>query len=191
MKTQFLVFSNPEHYKVLTEMENHMKFAMKSKSTIKSYISKIFKVISEFNRLPEECTKNELIDFLRKHKTARGFKYATLKSYVCALRYYFIHINENIEFALKIPCPKIKSYAIEVLSTKEISNLFKACSNSRQKLIIQLLYETGMRLSELANLKLDHIDFNFKSVYHGSICASDFGLTVPLISVQTVPVYQI
>jgi len=165
MTNEILLSTNPNFSRYVKFMENHMSLAKKSKATIKSYVSYICRFIKSFNRLPQDCSKNEIIEFLLKQKDAYGLKYSTIKSYVSALRYYFYHVMENTEFALKIPSPKVKDYDIEVLTIKEMHRLFEACSDSRQSLIIQILYETGIRVGELSNLKIDHFDFNLKTIF--------------------------
>jgi len=164
MNTSFIIAPNPKHAAALTSFKNHMLLANKSKSTIKVYLSSVSKIMREFNRLPEECSKNEIIDFLLRHKTVKGIQYASIKIIVYAIRYYLVNVAENLELSIKIPCPKTKYYDIQVLSTHEIHQLINACTNSKQKLIIQMLYETGMRISELGKLSLENIDLNLKYI---------------------------
>jgi len=161
---QFLTIENPAHINAITLFQNHMSLAKKSPVTIKNYTCNLRRLIRFLDRLPEECTKHELIEFLLRQKEAYGLTFSTIKAHVCALRYYFLHVLENEEFSLKIPVPKVKDYDFEVLSIEEINRLVQSCSNSKQKLIIQMLYETGMRLGELTSLRIDQIDFHLKTI---------------------------
>ncbi len=52
----------------------------------------------------------------------------------------------------------LKSYEREPLSREEIRELIQAPDNLRDRLIIALLYDTGLRTNELADLKLSDID---------------------------------
>jgi len=45
-----------------------------------------------------------------------------------------------------------------VLTKKEVLSLIKNCKKKRDRLIIELLYSTGMRVSELINLKIEDVD---------------------------------
>ncbi len=164
MNSPLLFELHPKHSAAIRLLKNHMILAGKSKRTINSYVSIITRIIKKLKRLPEECSKHELIDFLIKYKTTKDCKNSTIKIFVYALRYYLINVAENLDLSFKIPCPKIKPYNIQVLSINEIKSLLNACSDSRQKLIIQILYETGMRLSELEKLSLENIDFDFKCI---------------------------
>jgi len=45
-----------------------------------------------------------------------------------------------------------------LLSVEEIQKLFNACTNVKHKTILSLLYSAGLRVSEVINLKITHID---------------------------------
>lgn len=47
-----------------------------------------------------------------------------------------------------------------VLTREEVIKLINAAENPKHKILIELLYSTGMRLSEALNLKYSDIDFN-------------------------------
>jgi len=47
----------------------------------------------------------------------------------------------------------------EVLNEKEITLMIRSCGNLRDKTLISVLYESGCRISEIANLKIKHISF--------------------------------
>lgn len=48
----------------------------------------------------------------------------------------------------------------EVLTTEEIKNIIEACSNNRDKLMIRILLETGIRIGELMGLTIDAINID-------------------------------
>ena len=54
---------------------------------------------------------------------------------------------------------KVKSLP-NVLSRQEVARIIAAAANLKNKAIIQTLYATGVRLSELINLKVTEIDSN-------------------------------
>lgn len=160
MKPSFMINLKPEHYDALIQLRNHLKISRKSERTITSYVSCVRKLILEYNKLPEECTKAEIISFVVKQEENNQYKYATIKLIVYSIKYYLTHVAENNDLSLKVPCPSRKNYDLEVLTTQEIVLLMSVCTDSRQRLLIEMLYETGMRLQELANLRLRNIDLN-------------------------------
>jgi integrase/recombinase XerD len=50
-------------------------------------------------------------------------------------------------------------YKREPLTPDESNRLSNACENYREKLVVWTLFDTGLRVSELANLKKDNIDW--------------------------------
>lgn len=65
----------------------------------------------------------------------------------------------------KISNPKKDNYLPKFLKDDELNKLFSVCKydtaiNQRNSVIIELLYATGVRVSELVNIKLSDIDLN-------------------------------
>jgi integrase/recombinase XerD len=50
----------------------------------------------------------------------------------------------------------------KVISAQEVKKLFSVIDNFKYKLIFQLIYSAGLRVSEAARIKLEHFDFNRK-----------------------------
>lgn len=65
--------------------------------------------------------------------------------------------------------PKKELYLPKFLNENDLNKLFEACSdnnhiNQRDNLIIELLYATGLRVSELVNIKIKDIDTSEKTI---------------------------
>jgi len=97
----------------------------------------------------------------------KGFASVTRKRKVVAIRSFlsFLHqegyIDTNI--ASKVILPFIDSATPHVLTQAECDRLRKVCSESlRDRAIIELLLQTGIKLSELTRLTLDDIELNRK-----------------------------
>jgi integrase len=61
--------------------------------------------------------------------------------------------------APKVPAPL--RYSVDL---NAIPVLIAACSNVRDKLVVSLLADTGLRLSELASLRIDDINLGKSSI---------------------------
>ena len=71
--------------------------------------------------------------------------------------FYDICLNQPKKFKY-IPYAKKSRKLPIVLSQDEIQRMFNACTNLKHKVILSLLYSAGLRVSELINLKWQHID---------------------------------
>ena len=90
----------------------------------------------------------------------------TVNGYFRALRTFFNWL-EREELIIENPFrnlkpPKIDKKVIQALSPTEIERLFKVCSGKsaldvRNRAILSLFLDTGLRVSELANLTLDDV----------------------------------
>lgn len=63
-----------------------------------------------------------------------------------------------------VSIPKKQSIVPEVLTKTQIQSLIDATNNEKHKIIVELLYSSGLRLQELINLKYEHIDFENKTL---------------------------
>ena len=93
----------------------------------------------------------------------------TVNGYFRALRTFFNWL-EREELIIENPFknlkpPKIDKKVIQALSPAEIDRLFKVCSGKnmldvRNRAILSVFLDTGLRISELVNLTLDDVDFD-------------------------------
>ncbi len=145
-----------------------------SYNTIRAYIDDIKQFL-------EYCYSNKLLDsrtqIAKNHKIIRQWivdlynsKHSakTIKRKISSLRRYYKFLIQN-NFIDKNPVDKIISPKAQkkipsFIKTSEIENLFNYIKftndfiGNRDKLIIEILYNTGVRLSELINLQ--NLDIN-------------------------------
>ncbi|MCB9361515.1 MAG: tyrosine-type recombinase/integrase [Flavobacteriales bacterium] len=89
---------------------------------------------------------------------------------ISTLKTFFKYLQKNALITdnplLKITSPKVKKSLPVFINEKEILNLFEEISfqnnfeEIQNKLILELLYATGIRLSELIEIKISSIDLN-------------------------------
>jgi site-specific recombinase XerD len=96
-----------------------------------------------------------------------------VNGYFRALRTFFNWLEREeliIENPFKnLKTPKIDKKVIQALSLTEIDNLFKVCSGKsaldiRNKAILCLFLDTGLRVSELTNLTIDDVNMDDGSI---------------------------
>jgi site-specific recombinase XerD len=103
----------------------------------------------------------------------KGANRTTVNDYYRALRTFFNwlereqFIHDNPFKNLKTP--KTEKKVIQALTSTEIDRLFNACSGKspidiRNKAILCMFLDTGLRVSELASLNIDDIDMNTGSI---------------------------
>lgn len=75
-----------------------------------------------------------------------------------SISFFFKYILKAPFTALEVPSKKKPKQLPKVLSKKEIMDMIKLTKNIKHKLVIQLLYSSGLRLQELINLKRMDVD---------------------------------
>lgn len=99
---------------------------------------------------------------------AKGTKPATMARKISSLKQFFDYLRENGMVsenpAAVYSAPKIARYHPDYLSPREIESVINSidCSTEagkRNRSVIELLYGSGLRLSELLNLAIDDIEF--------------------------------
>lgn len=141
----------PEH---IASFEQEMKRRNYGIQTIENYSSCLKKFFGQSTKdHPKNINEQDIKDFLGKFdepNTQRGYHSAIKK-------FYEICLNQKDKFRYIPYCKKSKKLPI-VLSASEIQKMFDVCENLKHKVILALLYSTGLRVSELINLKWTHID---------------------------------
>lgn len=72
------------------------------------------------------------------------------------------YINSNPASAIEQP--KLPKRLPKVMSLQEIKEIFHSDLDTEQNLIVELLYDCGLRVSELVNLKISDIDLKSKYI---------------------------
>lgn len=139
-------------------MNNHMILRNNADATRVNYVRGVRDLMMSLQKLPEDCDVNEIKSFLVKLRDIGQLSSSSINIRVCGLKYYFRHVVDRLDLVVGIPNPRIAKYITEVLDASEMKILFKSCRDMRQLLIVQLLFDTGLRSRELLRLELK--DFN-------------------------------
>lgn len=131
-----------------------MKRRNYSNQTVENYASAIRKFFGQSKKdHPKNINETDIREFLS------GFDEPnTQRHYHSAIKkFYSICLNQKEKFKY-IPYAKKSKKLPIVLSQDEIQMMFNVCENLKHKVILGLLYSCGLRVSELINLKWQHID---------------------------------
>ncbi|MHA2233108.1 MAG: site-specific tyrosine recombinase/integron integrase [Candidatus Hodarchaeales archaeon] len=105
----------------------------------------------------------EIRRFLQHLKQDRSYAAPSLHRKICSARSFFKFLRQHDYISDDpteiIESPKISRSLPKTLAIDDISRLLDATKNTRDHLILILLYSTGVRVSELCNLSIGDIDF--------------------------------
>lgn len=164
------------HEELIEEFKRYLLIDQgKSDNTIKSYqldLSKFSLFLEEQSISDIENVNQETIQLFLAHLRQTGYASSTTSRMISTLKQFFIFMMKE-EIVKKNPLtliqgPKKAQRLPQVLSMKEVEQLIQAPDTSttwglRDRTIIEVMYATGLRVSELTNLSLNelHLDLGF------------------------------
>jgi integrase/recombinase XerD len=77
---------------------------------------------------------------------------------VCALRFFYHVTLGRAEMIEHIPYPRHETRLPNVLSQAEVAALLQALQNLKHRALLTTIYAAGLRVSEVARLKLTDIE---------------------------------
>lgn len=107
------------------------------------------------------------------HLEQNGMKPATISRSIASMKAFFSYLHKSRQIdtdpSENLKAPKIEKKLPTVLSTEEMTRLLEQPSGSspkelRDKAMLELLYATGIRVSELISLKLTDINLQMEYV---------------------------
>ena len=132
-----------------------------SPRTIKTYCFCVERFLHfHRNKDVNKITKRDVtdfIDFLLKKDGAGN----TINVYLSSIKFLMENIL-NKRLTYRVRYSKTPKSLPTVLTQEEIKRLFEAIYNNKHKLMIKLMYSTGMRVSELINLRVRDFEFSKK-----------------------------
>jgi len=130
-----------------------------SPDTIRGYIRAVQQFAEYFGRSPEQMGAEELrryqIHLLHERKLALG----TVENCISALRFLYKKTLKRRDLAFDdLPFPRQPRTLPTVLSQDEVTRLIEAAPNRMHRMLLMVLYATGMRRTEASLLKVSDID---------------------------------
>jgi len=127
--------------------------------TIRNYLSELrylFVYYADVN--PADFTEDMIMGYLLY--LAQTLKCSRVKCKMAAqsISFFFRHVLKKVYVIPTVIYPRKSSTLPPVMSAAEIKKLIDSVKNIKHRTIIMLLYSTGMRLSEIAKLKIADID---------------------------------
>ena len=170
-KKLLIIFNDNELNNVLTEYFDYLKSKSLSENTIKNYFRDLidyFNYLNQNNLSAFKSIKPEHIRKMLSFLIDKGFSRLSISRKISAIKSYITFLEKfnysSDNYSELITIPKKTRILPKVMTEKEINQLIKHVEintkkNLRDDALIELLYSTGLRVSEVANLKIGDINF--------------------------------
>ena len=145
---------------LIKKMKEDMNMRNFSKYTYDSYLGKTRDIIRYYGEKQlEEVTTEELREFLLKYlKDERKLSDRSINYYNSVIRFIYEVTLDKLINKKQLPMRKKKKTLYKVLTKEELSTFFNVCDNFKFKTIFMLVYGSGLRIGEVANLRVEDID---------------------------------
>lgn len=135
-----------------------------SKNTIDTYLNALNHLNNEINKDMLKLKSNEIEEFISKLNLESSSISNYLSAYKTFYNYYIKIGKTNINPIDKVDTPKLSKHLPTYLTVEEVDKLLNIeitdAFSARNKSLLELLYATGLRISELINLEFKNIDLN-------------------------------
>ncbi|MEM2924774.1 MAG: tyrosine-type recombinase/integrase [Methanocellales archaeon] len=150
------------------ELDSALEIFLNEKKLVLSPIAlKQYKqILSELRKFTgrelKTATKLDIVNFL-SHLYNKNLKKSSISTYQRIIKSFYGYLYNN-NLIPENPCRNLYNVKPEqkapiYLTLEEVELLFNAAKNPRDRLIFQILYATGLRVSELINIRYRDIDF--------------------------------
>ena len=130
-----------------------------SQRTISNYISCINRFKNYYNEKEDlkEFNESDILEYLKNNFINIGCSSVTINVNRAAIKYYYL-VNYNIDFnKTLLPSCKTKNRFPKLIDKDSFLNLINSENNLKHKLWLILAYGSGLRISEVASLKVEDI----------------------------------
>ena len=148
----------PSREEFLRVVHQEMKIRAYARRTQKTYLCHLVALLRWHGGLPHQITRLHVREFLELIADS-GASRSKLAGALSAIRTVFDDFLCR-EVTLGLVIPRKEKKLPTILSQGEVRKLIDSCSQSRNKLLVSLLYATGMRVSEVVSLRWQDIDFD-------------------------------
>lgn len=152
---------------------NHIESKNYSDKTLLSYINDLYYFYMFIKKDLDKVNDEDIRDYL-EYLNLQKEKSSSIRRKISSLKsfYKFLYKNDYIDkknYPLsKVSLPKLEKKLPKFIYYNDLLEIINESNNSkdniRDRLIIEMLYATGVRVSELINIKVSDIDFNNRRI---------------------------
>lgn len=144
----------------MKHLETELKLRGFSLRTIRTYVYQNERFLVFIKKKEEEIREEDIKTYLAYLLADQKLASSSVALIKAALKFYYDEILKRNIVTLKTP--KIARKLPEVLTTEEVKRLLTTLTHHKSRIIVKLLYASGLRLTECLNLRKEHLDLSQK-----------------------------
>src|ERR1700677_3408802 len=146
----------------MTELRRRMLEELRLRNyslhTQRAYIRCLTNFAKHFGTAPDRLGPEHIRAYQLFLVQQEKLSWSPFNQTVCALRFFYHDVLHRKWMIEHIPYPRHEQKLPVVLSPAEVAAVFAAVRNLKHRTILMTIYAAGLRVSELANLRVADID---------------------------------
>ena len=151
----------PEHWQRKLEAElRSRKYSLRTQRSYVYYNRLLCRILQ---KSPEEISPEDITKFLAVIENDKEYAASSMNLAISAIKFFYTKIIKK-DISGQQYRPRQDKRLPVVLSKDEISVIFKAEKNPKHRLLLMIVYSSGLRVSEVVCLKRQDIDTSRKTI---------------------------
>lgn len=165
-KPSFFEKLNDSQQVAIKLMEEKLLLERLSYSTLKTYRHHLAGLLYYFKEtIPQKITNEQVEQYLLHQIKHKKIAESTQNQIINAVKAYWEKVLKRDKAWIQIQRPKKPKKLPNVLSKEEIIQLLNSVENLKHKLILLLIYSSGLRLGEVVNLLVKDINIHRRHLH--------------------------
>ena len=143
---------------VLTKLVKDMEVRGRRPETVKDYTARVRLYQDYYDKPASQMGESEIIGYLHHLATEKKISPSSVNAYNSALRFvYGVTLDVTLNYK-KLPRMKQKRKLPQIFTREEVVEIIGSAETLIHKAMLMLAYGSGLRLSEITNLKITDIE---------------------------------
>ncbi|MCL2318905.1 MAG: tyrosine-type recombinase/integrase [Treponema sp.] len=140
-----------------TRLETELRSRKYSPRTILSYIYFNRLLCVTLDKSPEDIQPDDITSFLASVEKEKEFSSSSMNLAISAIKFFYTNVLKK-DIVREKTRPRSDKLLPAVLDKSEINKILSHEKNIKHRLLLMLVYSSGLRVSEVVALKREHID---------------------------------
>lgn len=129
-----------------------------SQKTILQYVKCVARFAAHYQRCPSELGVEEIRSYLQYLRDVKKASSSMHRQVVGALRYLYAQVLGKEQLIPRIPYPRKGQPIRTFLTPEEMRRVLDVIQDRKHRMMLEVLYATGVRVGELVKLRVSDID---------------------------------
>ena len=151
--------------KLSEQMNDDMLVRGFAARTRESYLAQVRGLAKYYHRSPDQLSEEEVQGYLVYLLKERALAWSSCNQAASAFRFFYHHTLKRKAAEFVVPAARQPQRLPEVPSREEIARIIDQTANIRERVIFELAYGGGLRVGEIASLRVRDIDSEQKCIW--------------------------